>query len=153
MVVSLNGVKVVIKCLAESLFLTGLTSLFTNFMTLPRKKLLLWRERVKIYFEKEQRVMNDLKGIKEILKKHKEKILREYKVKEIGIFGSFVRGEQKRRSDIDILVDYSELPDIFLLIDLEDYLRKILKKKVDLVRKGAIRPELKEIISKEVVYI
>ncbi|MBU1298577.1 MAG: nucleotidyltransferase family protein [Bacteroidetes bacterium] len=97
--------------------------------------------------------MNDLKGIKEILKKHKEKILREYKVKEIGIFGSFVRGEQKRRSDIDILVDYSELPDIFLLIDLEDYLRKILKKKVDLVRKGAIRPELKEIISKEVVYI
>lgn len=97
--------------------------------------------------------MNDLKGIKEILKKHKEKILREYKVKEIGIFGSFVRGEQKRRSDIDILVDYSELPDVFLLIDLEDYLRKILKKKVDLVRKGAIRPELKEIISKEVVYI
>ncbi|MDH5203864.1 MAG: nucleotidyltransferase family protein, partial [Nitrospirota bacterium] len=86
-------------------------------------------------------------------KKHKAELEEKYKVSEIGIFGSFVRGSQKKRSDIDILVDFGELPDIFLLIDLEDYLRKILKKKVDLVRKGAIRPELKEIISKEAVYI
>lgn len=64
-----------------------------------------------------------------------------------------MRGEQKKRSDIDILVEFSELPDLFRLIDLEDYLRKILKKKVDVVRKGAIRPELKEIILTEVVYV
>lgn len=97
--------------------------------------------------------MKTLGEIKKILTKHKAEVQEKYGVKEIGIFGSFVRGEQKRQSDIDILVEYSELPDVFLLIDLEDYLRKILKKKVDLVRKGAIRPELKEIISKEVVYI
>jgi predicted nucleotidyltransferase len=97
--------------------------------------------------------MKTLEEIKEILSKHKAEVQEKYGVKEIGIFGSFVRGEQKRQSDIDILVEYSIPPDAFLLIDLEDYLRKILKKKVDLIRKGAIRPELKEIISKEVVYI
>ncbi|MDH5768229.1 MAG: nucleotidyltransferase family protein [Nitrospirota bacterium] len=97
--------------------------------------------------------MKTLEEVKKTIKKHKAELEGKYKVSEIGIFGSFVRGSQKKRSDIDILVDFGELPDVFLLIDLEDYLRKILKKKVDLVRKGAIRPELKEIISKEAVYI
>jgi uncharacterized protein len=97
--------------------------------------------------------MKTLEQVKEILKRHKEEVVREYNIKEIGIFGSIVRGEQKKRSDIDILVEFSEIPDIFLFIDLEDYLKKILKKKVDVVRKGAIRPELKEIILREVVYI
>lgn len=97
--------------------------------------------------------MKTLVEIKKILTKHKAEVQAKYKVSELGIFGSFVRGEQRKRSDIDILVEFGELPDVFLLIDLEDYLRKILKKKVDLVRKGAIRPELKEIISREVVYI
>lgn len=97
--------------------------------------------------------MKTLEEIKDILSKHKEAVVREYKVKEIGIFGSVVRGEQKRGSDIDILVDFYELPDVFQLIDLEDYLTKLLKKKVDLVRKGAIRPELKIMIMKETIYV
>jgi len=97
--------------------------------------------------------MKTLNEIKKTLKKHKAEVVRDYKVKEIGIFGSFVRGEQRRRSDIDILVDFVETPDVFLLIDLEDYLRRILRRKIDLVRKGAVRPELKKVISKEVVYI
>lgn len=88
-----------------------------------------------------------------LIRKH-ESILREkYKVKEIGIFGSYVRGEQKKRSDVDILVDYEELPDLLKFIELEMYLQKLLKKKVDLVRKPAIRSELKEKILNEVIYI
>ncbi|MEE8329510.1 MAG: nucleotidyltransferase family protein [Thermodesulfovibrionia bacterium] len=97
--------------------------------------------------------MTTLKEIKEILEKHKEEVSREYKVNEIGIFGSFVRGKQKKRSDIDILVKFDELPDIFKYIDLEDYLRKILRRKVDLIRKEAIRPELKKRILKETIYV
>jgi predicted nucleotidyltransferase len=97
--------------------------------------------------------MKTLEEIKEILKKHKEDVVREYKVKEIGIFGSLVRGEQKKRSDIDILVEYSELPDLLKLIELERHLQRLLKKKVDLVEKNGIRPELKDRILKEVVYI
>ncbi|MDI6728680.1 MAG: nucleotidyltransferase family protein [Thermodesulfovibrionales bacterium] len=97
--------------------------------------------------------MKTLREVEQILKKHKTKVQEKYNVSELGIFGSFVRGEQRKRSDIDILVEFVELPDVFLLIDLEDYLRRILRRKVDLVRKGAIRPELEKVITKEVVYI
>src|SRR3990170_5919001 len=94
-----------------------------------------------------------LDEITEILKEHKKEIGERYKVKEIGVFGSFARGEQRKSSDVDILVEFEETPDVFQLIDLEDYLQELLKKKVDLVRKRAIRPELKGVILKEVVNI
>lgn len=97
--------------------------------------------------------MKTLEEIKTTLTKHKEELIEKYNIKEIGIFGSFVKGEQKTKSDIDILVEFNELPDIFLLIDLEDYLKKLLHKKVDLVRKEAIRPELKDVVLREAVYI
>src|SRR3990170_8096356 len=94
-----------------------------------------------------------LEEINTILKEHKEELYKKYKVKEIGIFGSFVRGEQKKRSDIDILVEFEEVPDLLKFIEIERYLERLLKKKVDLIRKKALRPELKDIILKEVVYI
>jgi len=96
-----------------------------------------------------------LEEIEEILKKHKKEICEKYKVKEIGIFGSFVRGEQKKRSDVDIIVEFDEedIPSLLEFIAFERYLEKLLGKKVDLVRKGGIRPELKAPILKEVVYI
>lgn len=89
----------------------------------------------------------------DLLKKHKEKLFREYKMKSIGIFGSFVRSEQKGRSDIDILVEFEEVPDLLKFIEIESRLEKILRRKVDLVRKEGIREELKDIILQEVVYI
>ncbi|TET12654.1 nucleotidyltransferase [Candidatus Aerophobetes bacterium] len=99
--------------------------------------------------------MNVLEEIKEILKKYKEDIVREYKIKEIGIFGSYVRGEQKKRSDIDILVEFNEddIPDLLRFIEMERYLKRLLRRKVDLVRKEGIRPELKAIVLKEVIYL
>ncbi|OGL41416.1 MAG: nucleotidyltransferase [Candidatus Schekmanbacteria bacterium RIFCSPHIGHO2_02_FULL_38_11] len=97
--------------------------------------------------------MQSIKEINEVLRKHKEELYKKYKVKEIGIFGSFIRGEQRKRSDIDILVEFEEVPDLLKFIEIERYLTRILKKKVDLVRKEGIRPELKDIILEEVVYI
>ncbi len=47
--------------------------------------------------------MNSLKGINEILKTHKEDLYKKYNVTEIGVFGSFVRGEHKKRSDITLV--------------------------------------------------
>jgi len=94
-----------------------------------------------------------MKEINEILKAHKEELYKKYSVIEIGLFGSLVRGEQKKRSDIDILVEFEKIPDLLQFINLERYLSKLLKKKVDLVRKEAIRPELKSVILSEVVYI
>lgn len=97
--------------------------------------------------------MKTLEEIKSILQAHKEEVSRKYKLSEIGLFGSFVRGEQKKRSDIDILVDFYEIPDLLEFIELEDRLRKLLKKKVDLVDKQGLKPQLKGIILKEVIYI
>ena len=97
--------------------------------------------------------MQSIREINEVLRKHKEELYKKYKVKEIGIFGSFIRGEQRKRSDIDILVEFEEVPDLLKFIEIERYLTRILKKKVDLVRKEGIRPELKDIILEEVVYI
>lgn len=88
-----------------------------------------------------------------ILSKHKKDLYDRYKVKEIGIFGSYVRGEQKLRSDVDILVEFDEIPGLLKFIQLENYLKSILNHKVDLVHKKALRPQLKDIILSEVSYV
>ena len=97
--------------------------------------------------------MNSKLGIEKIIRQHKKELIEKYKIKRIGIFGSYVRGNQKKRSDIDILVDYREIPDLLKFIELERHLEKLLKKKVDLVEKTSIRPQLKEVILGEVLYI
>ncbi|GAB6182280.1 nucleotidyltransferase family protein [Thermodesulfovibrio hydrogeniphilus] len=97
--------------------------------------------------------VQSLDDIIRVLREHKEEIKQKYKVKEIGVFGSFVRGEQNKRSDVDILVEYTEVPDLLKFIELENFLRHILGKKVDLVRKKGIRKELRERILEEVVYV
>ncbi len=97
--------------------------------------------------------MKTLKEINRALKEYKEELCAKYRVKEIGIFGSFVRREQKKRSDIDILVEFEEVPDLFTFINLERYLSRLLKKKVDLVEKSSLRPRLKDIILNEVTFV
>ncbi|HMK48486.1 MAG TPA: nucleotidyltransferase family protein [Thermodesulfovibrionales bacterium] len=99
--------------------------------------------------------VKSVEDVKAILKEHKADVVQKYQVREIGIFGSFVRGEQKRRSDVDILVGFApgNMPGLLKLIEMERYLQRLLKKKVDLVEKSGIRPELKKGILKEVVYI
>jgi len=73
-------------------------------------------------------------------------------VKEIGIFGSYVRNEQKKNSDLDILVDFEETPSLFKFMELESYLKTILKVKVDLVMKSVLKPRIGRRILNEVVY-
>lgn len=63
--------------------------------------------------------MIKLDEIKEILKIQKPILREKYKIKEIGIFGSYIRGEQSKSSDIDILVDYEEVPSLFELVGLQ----------------------------------
>jgi len=97
--------------------------------------------------------MKTLEEIKEVIIQHKEDLKRNFKVKEIGIFGSFVRGEQKRGSDVDILVEFEEPIGFFQFLDLEEYLTKLIGIKVDLVSKGALKPIIGEKILKEVIYL
>lgn len=97
--------------------------------------------------------MKSLEEIKNILTEHRGELKERFKVREIGIFGSFVRGEQRRRSDIDILVDFEEPPSLFEFMDLEEHLSKLLGLKVDLVSRDALKPRIGERILKEVVYL
>jgi len=97
--------------------------------------------------------MNSVDEIKSILLKNREALRRKYKVKEIGIFGSYVRGEQQSLSDIDILVEFGEPIGFFKFMDLEDFLRRLLGVKVDLVTKKALKPNIGKHILREVVYL
>ncbi len=76
-----------------------------------------------------------------------------YHVKRIGIFGSFIRGEQKKKSDIDLLVEFETPIGFFDFIRLENLLSRSLHKKVDLVSKKAIKSAIKKEIFKEVQYV
>ncbi len=94
-----------------------------------------------------------LEEIIRILKKHEKKLKEKYGVKTIGIFGSYVRGEQRRDSDLDILVEFERPVDFFEFLELEEYLSNILGVKVDLVLKRALKPRIAENVLKEVVYV
>jgi len=97
--------------------------------------------------------MKTLKEIEKILKENKAILAERFKVQEIGIFGSYVRGEQKEKSDVDILVSFYEPISLFEFMDMEEFLTQILGVKVDLVSKKALKPRIGKYILEEVIYI
>lgn len=92
------------------------------------------------------------KSIKEIKQKVLP-ILRRYNVKRAALFGSCVRGNMKKDSDIDILVDIKKDISLLDFIEIKLELEEVLKKKVDLVEYGTIKPLLKKRILSEEVQI
>lgn len=89
---------------------------------------------------------------KQIIKKiedNKHKI-KKFKVKKIGLFGSFAKGEEHKKSDVDILVEF-EKPTFDNYMNLLYLLKKLVKRKVDLIIESDLKPEL-EYIKKEVEY-
>lgn len=94
-----------------------------------------------------------LKNLQNKLKKYKPLLVEEFGVKEIGIFGSYVRGEQKKKSDLDILVEFDRPISLLNFISLENRLSKYLGVKVDLVMKDSLKPRIGSHILKEVVNI
>ena len=99
--------------------------------------------------------MKSLEEIKNTLTKQKQELQQKYRVEAIGIFGSYVRGEQKKQSDVDLLVEFEEPSNLTLLdfIRLENYLSEILGVKVDLVEKDALKPRIGKRVLQEVVKV
>lgn len=97
--------------------------------------------------------MEDIEDIKRALLQHKGELRKKFRVKTIGVFGSYVRGEQKRSSDVDVLVEFEEPVGLFEFMRLENYLSDLLGVKVDLVLKKALKPYIGEYIKREVVYV
>ena len=99
--------------------------------------------------------MKNLEEIKSTLAKHKQELWQKYEVKEIGIFGSYVRDEQKKQSDVDVLIEFEESSNLTLLdfVRLENYLGDILGVKVDLVEKHTLKPRIGKHVLEEVVNV
>jgi uncharacterized protein len=88
-----------------------------------------------------------------LLRQHEPEIRKRFGVATIGIFGSFVRGEERPDSDVDILVLFRKGQKTFdNYMDCKFYLEDLFGRKVDLVMKGAIKKRLKPRILGEVVY-
>jgi predicted nucleotidyltransferase len=97
--------------------------------------------------------MKTLEEIKKLIGQYKQELEERFKVKEIGIFGSTIRGERRQTSDIDLLVDFKDEADLFDLMGLGLFLEEKLNQRVDVVPKRAIREEIKDRVLKEVVYL
>lgn len=95
----------------------------------------------------------DLYQIMTILREIIPTIQKRYYVDEIKVFDSFLRNEQNRKSDLDLLVTFSKTPTLLKFIELENYLSDKLGMKVDLVMKKAIKPRLKSYILQNAISV
>ncbi len=97
----------------------------------------------------------DIDDIKRKLESLKPKLMENFKVKSVGVFGSYVRGEERRGSDLDVLVEFEDSAKLSLLdfVRLENFLSEKLGVKVDLVEKSTLKPRIGKHILEEVVTI
>ena len=86
--------------------------------------------------------MKNIDEIRKIFKENKDEVQKKFYVKELGIFGSYVKGQQGEGSDIDILVEFFRPVGFFAFLDLEEHLSQLLGIEVDLVSKKALKPRI-----------
>jgi predicted nucleotidyltransferase len=91
-----------------------------------------------------EEVRQQIQDLKPTLKKR-------FKVETIDIFGSYACRQQTEKSDLDILVTYSEMVDLLLVAALRRYLRRKLHVKVDVVSKKFLNKHIKEQVLEEAV--
>ncbi len=93
-----------------------------------------------------QEIINIIRNSKPEMESH-------YGVRRLGLFGSYVKEQQRKKSDIDILVAFKRDIDLFDFLDLREYLEKQLHAKVDLVMESALKPAIGKRILSEVEYV
>jgi len=97
--------------------------------------------------------MKTITQIRMLLAEHKNEIVEKYGVTEIGVFGSYVKEEQKETSDVDILVEFKRPVGMLTFINLKNYLSDLFGVNVDLVMKKALKPRIGQRILNEVIYV
>lgn len=83
------------------------------------------------------------------LSPHLSRLREEYKRRSMGVFGSYVRDKQRRTSDLDLLVEFSEPPSLLQLASLQRELSEIAGVKVDLVLRDTLKPSIGKAILAE----
>jgi uncharacterized protein len=102
---------------------------------------------------KPQRQRPTLDDVLRTLRVHLPELREHYGVRTLGVFGSYVRGEQRPRSDLDLLVEFDQAPTLPDFIDLEHYLGNLLGVRVDLVTRRVLKGEIGRRILREVLPI
>ena len=97
--------------------------------------------------------MKTFDEIRELLQRHKEAFREQYGLKEIGIFGSYVRGEQGDESDLDVLIELERPIGFVRFMRLENALSQLLGVRVEIVTKKALKPHIGKRILEEVRYV
>ena len=98
-------------------------------------------------------MQRSLDDVKHQLQALKPTLRNRFKVETVDIFGSYARGEQTEKSDLDILVTYSEMVDFLLIARLRRYLRRKLHVKVDVISKEFLNKYIKERVLEEAVSV
>ena len=93
--------------------------------------------------------MTEAEKITNRLRKDMPYLKERYNVRSLGLFGSYVRGEQQSGSDVDILVEFEESLSLLNFMAFERYLSELIGRKVDLVMKSALKPGIGEHILEE----
>ena len=96
-------------------------------------------------------VLQTADEVKTILKQHMDELEKQFKVKSIAIFGSYVRGQQREESDIDLVVEFSSPVSLLHIVSLENHLTDLLGVQVDVIPRRSIRQELRRAILGEAV--
>lgn len=93
----------------------------------------------------------NLKLLSKLIREQLPSLSRQYKLQSLELFGSYVRGEAKKDSDLDILVEFKESPTLIKFIELENRLSDLLGVKVDLVMKKVLKPAIGRRILREAI--
>lgn len=97
--------------------------------------------------------MKTLQGIRATLAQHKSRLERDYHVKYLAVFGSYVRSQHTPSSDLDVLVEFSQPIGFFKFLDLEEDLESLLDVGVDLVSRNALKGTIGQRILEEAVAV
>lgn len=88
----------------------------------------------------------------ETITAHLHDLKERFKIRRIGVFGSFASGSAREESDVDVLVEFDEPVDIFTFLELKEHLENLLDRRVDLVSEKALKPPIREEVLKQVLY-
>ena len=98
-----------------------------------------------------KKIHMDKTDILRVIREKQPELAARFTVRRIGVFGSFATDSASAESDVDILVEMAE-PTFDHYMDLKFYLEELLNRSVDLVMAETVKPRLRPIIAKEVVY-
>jgi len=117
------------------------------FTILPRLCGDTWR----ILYTMLSQELKDSEYFIKILRQHLPELKEKYSVSYLGVFGSYIRGEQTKNSDLDVLVEFDKIPGLLKYIELEYYLSDLLGIKVDLVTRTGLKQNVGKHILNEVI--